>query len=259
MPDTSFSASFPLSLVELQSIDSTNNYARRLIDDGTAREGQVIFSHEQTAGKGQRGRKWESAKGENIILSILLKPHPLPIATQFQLSAMVAVSLHEFFSAYAGSNTKIKWPNDLYWQDRKAGGILIESIIQGQDTNSAPVWKWAIAGIGININQTAFDKSLPNPVSLKQITGKNHDPKKLSLELATAIFNNYHLLKKAERADFIDKYNAALYRKNEPAKFKIENRVFEGFIKSVTENGKLVVQHAIEEEFEFGEIELIRE
>jgi BirA family transcriptional regulator, biotin operon repressor / biotin---[acetyl-CoA-carboxylase] ligase len=258
LPHTSFSASFPLSLVELQSIDSTNNYARRLIEEDLASEGQAIFSLEQTAGKGQRGRAWESEKGQNIILSLIVKPYPLQVSASFLLSAMVSVSVNYFFSGYAGSDTNIKWPNDLYWQDRKAGGILIESIIQPQDANSSPVWKWAIIGIGININQAYFDKSLPNPVSLKQITGKQHDPKKLSMELATVILKNYQLLKESGPADFINKYNAALYKKNEKARFKKDNRNFEGIIKSVTANGKLVVQHAIEEEFEFGEIEWIK-
>ena len=83
---------------------------------------------------------------------------------------------------YAGDETKIKWPNDLYWQDRKAGGILIESIVRSRESGVGS-WEWAIIGIGININQTTFPDDLPNPVSLKQITGKNFDPVELAKEL----------------------------------------------------------------------------
>ena len=123
--------------IELQSIDSTNKYAMALIRgndvperQGEAQHGTAIFSHEQTAGKGQRGKEWISEKGSNIVLSILLNPYPLALTDQFKLSVCVAVSIHELLSKYAGDETKIKWPNDLYWRDRKAGGVLIENIVR---------------------------------------------------------------------------------------------------------------------------------
>jgi BirA family biotin operon repressor/biotin-[acetyl-CoA-carboxylase] ligase len=109
--------------VELQSVDSTNNYARKLIHDKLAQHGMAIFSHEQVAGKGQRGKIWFSEKDANILLSILLKPGPLQLSQQFRLSACMAVTVYDFFQKYAGEATAIKWPNDLYWQDRKAGDI----------------------------------------------------------------------------------------------------------------------------------------
>ena len=90
--------------------------------------GMAIFAREQTSGKGQRGKNWVSEKDANIVLSILLNPYPLGIQDQFKLSVCVSVSIYEFFSRYAGDETKIKWPNDLYWRDRKAGGILIENV-----------------------------------------------------------------------------------------------------------------------------------
>ena len=107
------------------------------------------------AGKGQRGKIWTSEKDANIILSIVINPEPLQLSQQFQLSACVAVAVNDFFTKYAGMQTKIKWPNDLYWQDRKAGGILIENIVS---THQLIInnWEWAIIGIGININQTSF-------------------------------------------------------------------------------------------------------
>src|SRR6187397_1554210 len=148
---------------------------------GEAQHGLAIFSHEQTAGKGQRGKNWVSEKDANIALSILLNPLPLSVPDQFKLSVCIAVSTWEFFSQYAGDETRIKWPNDLYWRDRKAGGVLIENVIGrwdpiaiglGSGVEKSEAWKWSVIGIGININQTAFSPDLPNPVSLKQITGK---------------------------------------------------------------------------------------
>jgi BirA family biotin operon repressor/biotin-[acetyl-CoA-carboxylase] ligase len=191
--------------IELQSIDSTNKYAMALVHGdllpdghGEIQHGMAIFTHEQTAGKGQRGKNWLSEKDANIALSILLNPYPLSIPDQFKLSVCIGVSGLEFFSKYAGEETKIKWPNDLYWRDRKAGGILIENVIQGSQSavgsRWSSGWQWAIAGIGININQSVFDPRLPNPVSLKQITGKNFQPVDLAKELCSIIENNYQLL-----------------------------------------------------------------
>ena len=136
--------------IELQSIDSTNKYAMGLVHgnhlpDGhnEAQHGTAIFSHEQTAGKGQRGKNWVSEKDSNIALSILLNPYPLRIQDQFQLSVCVAVSVYEFFLKYTGDETTIKWPNDLYWRDRKAGGILIENVVQSSQS-AIGSWQWAV-------------------------------------------------------------------------------------------------------------------
>ena len=131
----------------LDTVDSTNNYAMARIDDGLAKHGMVWFANEQTAGKGQRGKEWASEKGKNIAMSLVLSPEQLKLTSQFHLSAAVALACFEFLSGYIDGEAKIKWPNDLFWRDRKAGGILIENKLQGK------TWKWAVVGIGININQ----------------------------------------------------------------------------------------------------------
>jgi BirA family biotin operon repressor/biotin-[acetyl-CoA-carboxylase] ligase len=273
-----FTTPIGLPFVELQSVDSTNNYARQQIHAGLARPGMVFFAYEQLSGKGQRGKDWISEKGANIIMSIVIKPHPLPLANQFMLSACVAVAIHDFFSRYAGSDTKIKWPNDLYWQDRKAGGVLIESIVgsgewrvaSGESRRSALAdvgmltaasaseaggWEWAIVGIGININQTAFPSGLLNPVSLKQITGKNFDTIELAKELCGSLNKKFDTLVNDGFEKIYTAYLANLYKINSTAKLKKGSRVFEATIKSVTPSGKLIVRHAIEEEFDFGQVE----
>jgi BirA family biotin operon repressor/biotin-[acetyl-CoA-carboxylase] ligase len=234
-----------LALIELHSIDSTNNYARQLIAGGKAFHGLCISSSEQTSGRGQRSRSWLSEKDKNILLSIILNPHPVSLSAQFHLTATIAVSMQQFFSKYAREETKIKWPNDLYWQDRKAGGMLVESLH----------WKWVIAGIGININQTFFDKDLANPVSLKQITGKELNVKALTLELASIVIENFKYLIENGFDRFYKEYNFHLYKKDQHARIKKDNRVFEAVIKSVNMQGNLIIQHAIEEEIQFGEIE----
>jgi len=259
--------------IELQSIDSTNKYAMALVHgdilpdgQGEPQHGMAIFSHEQTAGKGQRGKNWASEKDANIALSILLNPFSLSIPGQFKLSVCIAVSLWDLFSKYAGDETKIKWPNDLYWRDRKAGGVLIENVIGSLDPIAAgsgigiersEAWKWSVVGIGININQTSFPVGLPNPVSLKQITGRNYEPVELAKELCSIIEENYQTLIAGNFETVFSKYLDHLYKKDEKVKLKKSTRVFETTIKGVSETGQLITQHSIEERFEFGEVEWI--
>ena len=265
LPQPPYTKPIGLPFVELQSVDSTNNYARKQIHAGLAQHGMAIFTHEQLSGKGQRGKSWSSEKDANIILSIVIKPQPLLLTQQFLLSACVAVAIHDFFIKYAGPDTKIKWPNDLYWQDRKAGGILIESIVGSQESGVGS-WEWAIVGIGININQTAFPDHLPNPVSLKQITGKNFDPVELAKELCELLNKNFEELVNDGFEKTYAAYLADLYKINSTVKFKKDNRVFEAIIKSVSPSGKLIVHpdsyRDIEEDpisigFDFGEVEWV--
>lgn len=248
--------------IELKSVDSTNNYARTWIGTGEntdpqppISDGTTFFAHEQFAGKGQRGQEWSSSPGMNIAMSILVKPFPLSISRQFQLSAIVALSVFEIFKNYAGDDTAIKWPNDLYWQDRKAGGILIESIVK--TNHLEPDWTWAITGIGININQTDFPSSLTNPVSLKQITGKDHDPIKLAKDICYALSKKFDQLVYGGFDPFLEQYNQHLYRRNKLTRFKKENRIFEATIMGVQADGKLRLEHGIEEEFTFGTLQFI--
>lgn len=242
--------------IELQSVDSTNNYARQQIHAGLAQHGMAVFTHEQVAGRGQRGKAWTSEKGMNIALSIVIKPGSLQLNQQFQLSSCAALAVHDFFTKYAIDKVSIKWPNDLYWQDRKAGGILIESVIgTSQPVNGK--WLWAIAGIGININQTIFPDYLPNPVSLKQITGSDYKLVPLARELCQIFQHYYHELT-TEGFDRIYRlYNQHLYKINKPVRLRKDNRVFDALIKGINSSGKLMTQHAIEEEFDFGEVEWV--
>ncbi len=274
MPHLSAINPLGMPFIELQSVDSTNNHALARIHAGLARHGEAFFAHEQLAGKGQRGRGWIAEKDANIVLSIIANPYPLPLAQQFQLSTSVAIAVREFFARYAGDDTRIKWPNDLYWQDRKAGGILIENVVGGKlkdngeqmtdesypsSINDQPssVWQWAVIGIGININQTSFPSGLQNPVSLKQITGKHFDTVALAKELCEMLNNHYQKLVAGEFEQIYTRYLTHLYKKEEKVKLKKGNRVFEAIIKTVSPSGRLIVQHTMEEEFDFGEVEWV--
>jgi BirA family biotin operon repressor/biotin-[acetyl-CoA-carboxylase] ligase len=284
LPQKVSSNSIGTPFIELQTVDSSNKYAMGLVHEaclpdrqGMAKHGTVVYAHNQQQGRGQRGKSWSSEPGANIVLSVIIKPERLLLSEQFSLSACVAVAVHKFFTKYAGDQTKIKWPNDLYWRDRKAGGILIESVVgssefkvQSSETAvhspqstvaghqlSVNDWKWAVAGMGININQTVFPDDLPNPVSLKQITGKSFDSVELAKELCGFIDRQYDLLLHGKSKEIFELYNQYLYKRNEKVKLKKNNRVFEVTIKGVSQKGKLMVSQAIDEEFDFGEVEWV--
>ena len=242
-----------MPFIELQSVDSTNNYARSLVSEGLALDRTAVFAHDQWAGKGQRGHNWLTRKSANIILSILANTSGLAISDQFGVSMLTAVTLHEFFNEKTNGDCSIKWPNDLYWQDRKAGGILIENIIRGENSSSA--WEWTIVGIGVNINQDSFSPVLRNPVSLMQITGKIHDPVAGAKELFQCWQINFDKFRSSGPDQFLDAYNRHLYKKEETVRFKKDNRIFEAVVKRVNPDGKLVLEHGIEEEFGFCDLE----
>lgn len=280
MPDTPSPQQAITPFIELQSVDSTNNYAFSRIHAGLAQDGDLIFTHEQWAGKGQRGKAWTTEKGGNILMSLIIKPAPLPISAQPGFNFAVSCGVHGFFSRYAGTDTRIKWPNDLYWQDRKAGGVLIESVVGSRKSvvreevtgnreqvrgkreevtgNSEMVWEWAVVGIGININQTVFDPALPNPVSLKQITGRTFDAKALALELADDVKGSIERLSAGQSDAIHAQYLNCLYKRNEKVKLKKGPRVFEALIRSVSADGRLVATTAIDEYFENGSVEWLR-
>jgi len=181
-------------LIELSTIDSTNIYAMDQIKQGLAKSGSCYTADFQTNGKGQHGRVWESSKGQNILCSYILELNTLDAlknwtpTDQIGFSAAIALGARSFFAGFAGSETKIKKPNDIYFSDRKAGGILIENLVRGKE------WTWSVIGIGMNINQNAFSSAAvnsvsSNPISLQEITNKSWDVKQLQNHLSEALNN----------------------------------------------------------------------
>jgi BirA family biotin operon repressor/biotin-[acetyl-CoA-carboxylase] ligase len=233
----------------LPRVDSTNNYAMAQIRAGLAKHGDGYFALEQTAGKGQRGKEWQTEPGANIILSLVLQPRWLAVSQQFHLSAAIALGCYDFLQSLAGSETSIKWPNDIYWRDRKAGGILIENLLAGDS------WQYAVAGIGLNINQAAFPGSLVNPVSLRQITGREWVVTDLVKELCRCLQERYGQLEQTK--GFPADYNRVLYKRGEAVRLRKETRLFDAVIKGVAESGELVVEAGTEERYGFGEVQFV--
>lgn len=195
----------------------------------------VIFADEQTQGRGQKNHNWESTKGENIMMSGILDTSWLTLDRQFELSCATALACYDFYTEFAGDETGIKWPNDLYWRDRKAGGILIENIVKGN------VWEKAVIGIGININQVSFPKMKNRPVSLKQITGQSFHPKALAKGLCQKLEFRFEELKQNGFNNQLELFNQKLFRLNQSATFKKGDVSFNSTITGVNDQGQLMV------------------
>jgi len=237
--------------IELAAVNSTNTYAMEQLQANLAGHGAVYFAHNQTAGKGQHGKTWLIEPGTNITLSVILDTVFLMVSKPFPLSAMVAVACHDFFSSYAGEETTIKWPNDIYWRDRKAGGILIENLVR------AGAWAGSVAGMGINLNQVHFAEGLKNPVSLKQITGKSFDTLAMAGELCTHLENRYRQLRNGGFEALWQYYNEHLYKRGEEIRFRNGPIAFHALVKGVNRDGELELSGAPREQYRFGEIEWI--
>lgn len=243
--------SFCRSFTLLPTIDSTNNYAMRLIHARLAKHGDAFFALEQTEGKGQRGRVWESKKGESILMSIVLTPSFLAPTQSFLLSAAIALGTYDFFRKYGGDGTRIKWPNDIYYNDRKAGGILIENRIQ------AKKWQFAVAGLGVNINQPDFSGYGNRPVSLRQITGIEYDVIGLAKELCMFLEERYSILEGGGETLILRSYNDALYKRNEGVRLKRADTILNAVVKGVDDDGQLIIETAggHEEKCAWGTVE----
>ncbi len=243
-------ATFDNQLIELDSVDSTNNYAMAQIHAGLASAGQVYFAHRQWAGKGQRGKTWISEPGQNLSMSLVLEARPLPLSNQFLLGAAAAIGCMNGVRKYAPDSWAIKWPNDLYWSDRKAAGILIENVLKGKD------WLFAVIGVGMNLNQTSFSADLPNAISLKQITGKSFEPLALARELAMKIGEHIEILQ-TDPPSILKTFNQSLYKRGEIVKLKKGNILFDTRIESVNAQGMLITSDTAERSFSHGEVEFV--
>lgn len=219
--------------ITLSEVDSTNNYAMARIAEGPVQEGTTWFAWRQTSGKGQRGRRWESEPGENIMLSVILKPLTLRPSEQFMLSASVALALRDLVGGYTSRPVTIKWSNDIYIGDKKTGGILIENVIRGN------AWSYAIVGIGLNVNQVRFPSHLPNPGSLREVTGVRYDVLEVAGELCKFLGKRYLQLT-AERFPLVlSEYAASLYRLGQTQRFQRGQEIFSATIEGVEKDGRL--------------------
>lgn len=191
--------------IKVSQTASTNTYLSRLA--ATLPGGTVIYTPSQTAGRGQKGNSWESEDGKNLTFSMLLKHPPVKARDQFYLSEAASLAVVESLTVEAGDGFTVKWPNDVYWYDKKVCGMLIESSLDGSDIAHS------VVGIGINVNQEHFLSDAPNPVSLINITGREHDLLSLLKQVCTRIEQLVDALGDDNARESLHwQYMAALYR-----------------------------------------------
>ncbi len=225
---------FPTSrVVCLPTTRSTNDEARR----PEYVHGDIVLAEEQTAGRGQRGNSWESTPGCNLTFSLILEPTFLPAENQFYLSETACLTLVDTLSKH-GIEARIKWPNDIYIDNRKVSGMLIENDLCGMTLQRS------IVGIGLNVNQESFSPTLPNPVSLSQVTGKKLDRKELLNDFCAMMYKRYRMLEEGDVSTLEQDYYAHLYRLNIPAEYVTpQGTRFRGIIRRVKPAGDLIVEH----------------
>lgn len=230
----------------LQTVESTNNYAMARIHAGLARHGDAVLAFEQTAGKGQRGKQWLANPGENMLLSIIVEPKSL-ITQQFLLSAKVALACQGVFAELSSQKVFIKWPNDIYACDRKAGGILIENIMRNDE------WRFAIVGIGLNINQVEFPEGL-NGISLRELTQQKSNVAQVAREVCSRLNTSLTSATPSDE-EVLQAYNALLYKRNETVRFRMGNVTLNAEVKGVNKWGELILMSGVEKGFKVGEVE----
>lgn len=227
--------------IELPTVDSTNRYAAELMARGEAGHGTAILAHEQTAGKGQRGRVWRSTAGQDIALSVVLVPKDLPAQDQFILAQIAALAVHDVVADAlritvdgGASRVRIKWPNDVLIDRRKVAGILIENeIVSGSVAGT-------IIGVGINVNTHELDADL-NATSLRIETGTAHDRMAIVTDLLARL-QHYWDRWQAGDPQVRMRYVELLWARGRFTEFELNGEPFTGRPMDVDAGGRLLVE-----------------
>jgi BirA family biotin operon repressor/biotin-[acetyl-CoA-carboxylase] ligase len=242
-------------LILLKTVDSTNKYLNELIVKKSLPEGTVIMAMEQTAGRGQSTDPWLSDPDKNLLVSVLFYPSFLSTQNLFLLSKVFSLGVFDAVKTILGMDEgiKIKWPNDIYFHDRKLGGMLIENAIRNPNVNHT------ILGIGLNINQENFSSSLQNPVSLKTICGRDLVIRDCLSVLCNSLERRYLQLKTGNIDQMNEDYLSCLFRFGEFHEYSKNSERFKAKITAVANDGKLFLKHenGLIGKYDFKEVKFI--
>lgn len=237
----------------LQETESTNSYLKNLLKQRVLPEGSFVIADFQTVGRGQMGNSWFSSKGDNLLFSLLICPKTVEASEQFIISRIASLAIKNTLDQFT-DDIRIKWPNDIYWQDKKIAGILIENNLQGIAIENS------IVGIGVNINQQIFPPDLPNPVSLRQITGIEYDRQYILDIFLREFFLLYREMQNGSITEIEDEYMLDLYRTNDFYWFEDAHGRFRAKIDNVLPSGHLVLKTLDTEEkrtYAFKEVQFV--
>jgi BirA family transcriptional regulator, biotin operon repressor / biotin---[acetyl-CoA-carboxylase] ligase len=223
------------NLVFMPECHSTNSLALKLCQQSPlTAEGTVVITSNQTAGRGQRGNTWHSEPGKNLTFSIVLRPNFLPVNDLFYLNIFSSLALHDYLSEKGCPSVNIKWPNDIYVQEKKICGLLVENLLQGNELNGS------VLGIGLNINQERFD--VDHATSLSVVLNRQLKLQEELEILLTKIEVRYLQLRANKLSGLMEDYLQAMYWLNEAHSFTSFGDTFEGTICGVDRSGRLRVR-----------------
>ena len=238
-------------IIRLKEVDSTNRFLKEM-DSYDENALTIAVADYQTAGKGQGSHSWEGEAGKNLLFSMMACPRWVPVRQQFLLSEAGALAIKDALDTYTDSIT-LKWPNDVYWNDKKISGTLIETSIDSKGI------KRCIFGIGININQMEFKSDAPNPVSLAQILGHEVDREEVLQKIIEAFDKYYELLRRADYMDVSGIYHLSLYRRKGFHWYEDKDGKFEGAFVEVEDDGHLILhdKQGVIRSYAFGEVKFL--
>ena len=219
----------------LPEVESTNSYAIALLKNVNLPEGTVVYTTNQTKGRGQRGNNWISGPGLNLAASYILKPTFLDVGKIFFMYVVSALAVHDLMSETLNSSQfdiKIKWPNDILVNSKKIAGILNENIISNSTANTT------IIGIGININQENFN-GIENATSLRLLSTVSYDIDAILRSLSSKLEKYYLQLKNKQFDTLLELYYKHFYKMGEQQSFIINGQTKTLFIKGINEKGLL--------------------
>lgn len=240
------------NLLFFKNLPSTNTHTVTLFKKNKLIEGTIIYTDYQSAGRGYSNNLWESEDSKNLLISIILIPSFINPEDQFQISMAISLGICDFLIRYI-PDCSIKWPNDIYVNNDKIAGILIESTVSGSKIDST------IAGIGLNINQEKFLSNAPNPVSLSMLTGRSYDLFSCLNLLATDLDKRYKQLIAGNSGQIKLEYVSKLFRLNKWCQFRDSKEIYTGKILNIGEFGRIIIEKSGGEinEYSFKEIEFI--
>ena len=241
-----------MKIARFKILHSTNAYLQNLLEEGHDVIDNIVVADFQTSGKGQGRNVWESEDGKNLLFSVALDMSFLKAEDQFVLTQMVSVAMIEVLKKFLPEEKLfIKWPNDIYFQNKKLAGILIKNEIKGMMMGTS------IIGIGLNVNQTVFDERLPNPISMKMITGVDYDLNEILEPMVNGLRSTVSGLRSADYGQriagndseifnctlsIVNSYTSYLYRYKQWALYEHEGTVKEMMITAYDKFGRLVLK-----------------
>ncbi len=240
------------NIIKIDSTASTNSELKKLCLEQNLQSFSALVTQKQTAGRGQAGNSWESEPYKNLTFSIILFPEDLPAKQSFFISRIFSLAVKETLDKYI-EHVSIKWPNDIYFKKQKICGTLIENEITGAHISSS------IIGIGLNVNQENFISNAPNPISLKQITGKEYCLDELLDSILNIAKDRYQQFLSGNTEEIRSAYQNALFQKSDFYSYEDKNGIFQAKINGIDDDGTLILETTDKEirRYQFKEVRFI--